>query len=167
MFRLLLVFVVSMLLVSPAFAGGGGGSKGGGKKKAASNQFQANWATEEVDEPLDEGGAKRASHAVDIPMVILPVTYRGRLSNYLFLSIRLNLNESKDAWPLRAKSQFLSDAIIRFSHDQALVLDTAGTEGEQSIDMAELEEMVFAAIEPWVKQDLVSNVEFPKMNLQR
>lgn len=53
---------------------------------------------------------------VDIAQVALPVVYEGRLLNYVFISVRLNLSRSANANALRAKEPFFRDALVRLAH---------------------------------------------------
>jgi hypothetical protein len=68
----------------------------------------------------NEGGAPKADKAaqfVDITPVALPITTPdGRLVNYIFVQVRVNLTGSADAMKLREKEPFLRDALVRAAH---------------------------------------------------
>ncbi len=153
--------LLSMLIAAPAFASGG--KKSGDKKKPA-NHFQANWAEPEKEEGEDEGQktGQSAGKAVDLPIVILPISKHGRLVNYLFLVVRIHLANNQDPWLFRAKSHFLSDAIIHKSHN---------FEGEliakdHTVDQEMLQNLVQESIDPWLSAQNIASIEFPKMDLQ-
>ena len=84
----LLIFTFVLALSIPVSALAAAPKKD--KKNKASNQFQANWAIEEEVVAKAEGVVGKASQAVDLPMVILPIFDQYGLSNYVFLAVRLN-----------------------------------------------------------------------------
>lgn len=55
-------------------------------------------------------------HYVDISTVALPIIWRGRVVNYVFTDVRLNLTPRIDAAKLREKEPFLRDALVRAGH---------------------------------------------------
>lgn len=65
-------------------------------------------------------GAKTPETAVgqyvDLATVALPVVWEGRLINYVFVSVRLNLRGNADSVTLRAKEPFFRDALVRAAH---------------------------------------------------
>jgi hypothetical protein len=48
--------------------------------------------------------------------VITPVVRDGRLQNYLFVTVRVDLPDKADVWRLRTRSAFLRDALLRAGH---------------------------------------------------
>ena len=150
---LALVFVAGSAMAAP---------KKGSKKSG--NHREASWTLEEDKEPVKELSAKAAALAVDLPMVILPVSDRGYLTNYAFVSIRINLQEGEDAWSVRSKSHFLKDAIIRKSHKRKTEILDKETNG---VDQEKLTALINAAIEPWVEKQRIDSVEFLRIDLQQ
>ncbi len=57
-----------------------------------------------------------ADHQVDISTVALPVVWRARVVNYVFIDVRLNLAPKVDAAKLREKEPYLRDALVRAGH---------------------------------------------------
>lgn len=57
-----------------------------------------------------------AGQYVDISPVALPIVYDGRLINYVFVYIRLNLGPKADAIKLREKEPYFRDALVRIAH---------------------------------------------------
>jgi hypothetical protein len=53
---------------------------------------------------------------VDLSPVALPIVVGGKLINYVFASVRLNLSPSADAAKLRAKEPYFRDALVRAAH---------------------------------------------------
>ena len=53
---------------------------------------------------------------VDLSPVALPIVVKGKLINYVFASVRLNLSASADAAKLRAKEPYFRDALVRAAH---------------------------------------------------
>lgn len=64
------------------------------------------------------GGEKKdtAGQYVDLAPIALPVVVQGRLVNYVFVSLRLNLSPSADSVKLRAKEPWFRDAMVRAGH---------------------------------------------------
>jgi hypothetical protein len=82
------LIVLSLLLATPAAAA----EHGGGEKKEVVGQY------------------------VDISVVALPVIAQGKLINYVFVSLRLNLNKGVDPVSLREKEPYFRDALVRGAH---------------------------------------------------
>jgi flagellar basal body-associated protein FliL len=53
---------------------------------------------------------------VDLQPVALPIVSNGKLVNYVFVSLRLNLASSANAQKLREKEPFFRDALVRAAH---------------------------------------------------
>jgi hypothetical protein len=53
---------------------------------------------------------------VDLAPVALPVVVGGKLINYVFVSLRLNLTPTADSVKLRTKEPWFRDAIVRAGH---------------------------------------------------
>ncbi|WGM38917.1 hypothetical protein [Caulobacter sp. NIBR1757] len=87
--RALLAFVPALLAATAAQASGGGE-----KKKDSAGQY------------------------VDLAPIALPVVVGGKLINYIFVALRLNLTPSADSVKLRAKEPWFRDAMVRAGHRQ-------------------------------------------------
>ena len=59
---------------------------------------------------------KPAVNRVDLNKVGLPVVWRGRLVNYVFVTVRLRLAPGRDGEALRAKEPYFRDALVRLGH---------------------------------------------------
>lgn len=57
-----------------------------------------------------------AGQYVDLSPIALPVVVDGRLINYIFVALRLNLTPSADSVKLRAKEPWFRDAMVRAGH---------------------------------------------------
>ncbi len=53
---------------------------------------------------------------VDISPIALPIVLNGRLINYVFVQVRLNLTASADAPKIREKEPWFRDALVRAGH---------------------------------------------------
>jgi len=65
----------------------------------------------------NEGGeAKKAGSAsIQLGAVAIPITVDGRLVNYIFLNIRINLTITADEAKLREKEPYFRDALVRIA----------------------------------------------------
>lgn len=63
-----------------------------------------------------EGGKESAGQYVDLSPVALPIVLNGRLINYVFVQVRLNLSPSADAPKMREKEPWFRDALVRAGH---------------------------------------------------
>jgi hypothetical protein len=64
-----------------------------------------------------EPASKQVGQYVDLQPVALPIIVDGKLANYVFVSVRLNLASGSDTSRWRAKEPFLRDALVRAAHD--------------------------------------------------
>lgn len=62
------------------------------------------------------GKTEAAPAALSIPGVGLPVIVDGRLRNYVFVSLRLQLGAGKTAEQMRFKEAFFRDALVKAAH---------------------------------------------------
>lgn len=60
------------------------------------------------------------TRSMDAPYLAVPVVRDGRLVNYLFVSIRVDVAQGVDLWRTREKAHFLRDALIRAAYSQPL-----------------------------------------------
>lgn len=67
-----------------------------------------------------ENGGGDVSRTMDAQYLAVPVVRDGRLVNYLFVSIRIQIAPGVDLWRTRERAQFLRDALVRASHANAL-----------------------------------------------
>ena len=64
-----------------------------------------------------EGAAKPPTgQYVDISPVAVPVIWNGRLINYVFTYVRVNLGPNADAIGTRTKEPYFRDALVRLAH---------------------------------------------------
>ena len=62
----------------------------------------------------ESGAAKKAGNAsVQLGAVAIPVSVNGRLVNYIFLNIRINLTMTADEAGVRDKEPYFRDALVR------------------------------------------------------
>lgn len=53
---------------------------------------------------------------VELQPVALPIIYQGRLVNYVFVNVRINLTTPANAARLREKEPYFRDALVRTGH---------------------------------------------------
>jgi hypothetical protein len=94
--------IASTLLAGLANASSGGGH-GGEKEKAK-----------------EEEGPSTTARSMDAPYLAVPVVREGRLVNYLFVSLRIEIAPGVDLWRTRERAHFLRDALVRASHSTDL-----------------------------------------------
>jgi hypothetical protein len=61
----------------------------------------------------EEAGPKQVGQYVDLQPVALPIVVDGRLLNYVFVTVRLNLAANADTPRWRAQEPFFRDALVR------------------------------------------------------
>jgi hypothetical protein len=74
-----------------------------------------------ASEPAKKGSG---GQYVDLSPVALPIVLRGRLINYVFVTIRINLSGSADALKIREKEPWFRDALVRAGHRTPFTLAT-------------------------------------------
>lgn len=62
------------------------------------------------------GGSNVVGQYVDLQPIGLPIVVKGRLVNYVFVYVRLNLTGGADAAALRDKEPYFRDALVRIAH---------------------------------------------------
>lgn len=68
----------------------------------------------------EEEAAATSSRSMDAPYLAVPVLRDGQLTNYLFVSLRIEIANGVDLWATREKAHFLRDALVRASHSTDL-----------------------------------------------
>lgn len=63
---------------------------------------------------------------LDLAQVALPIVVGGRLFNYVFVQVRLNLAPGTNSAALRAKEPYFRDALVRAAHRTPFVLPGDG-----------------------------------------
>lgn len=101
--RRLLLAVIAVLLAAPAAA-------------AASSA------------PSSGGGA-----FVDLHQAALPVVAEGRLRNYVFVAIRLQLRPGADTEAVRAREPYFRDALVRAAGRQSLAVADDWTRMDEAL----------------------------------
>lgn len=78
-----------------------------------------------------EEGKVEVGQYVDLSPVAMPIVVDGRLVNYIFVYVRINLTRGANAVKLREKEPFFRDALVRAGHrtpftkaDDYMVVDT-------------------------------------------
>jgi hypothetical protein len=61
-------------------------------------------------------GPAAVGQYVDLQPVGLPIVVKGRVVNYVFVYVRLNLSATADVAALREKEPYFRDALVRLAH---------------------------------------------------
>ncbi len=64
--------------------------------------------------------AATTSRSMDAPYLAVPVVRNGQLTNYVFVSLRIEITTHVDLWATRERAHFLRDALVRASHSNDL-----------------------------------------------
>jgi hypothetical protein len=68
----------------------------------------------------DKKAAEVDVRTIEQANVITPVVRNGRLVNYLFVTVKVELAQGGDVFKLKERAHFLRDSLIRASHRSAL-----------------------------------------------
>ena len=96
-----------------------------------------------------------AGQYVDLAPVAMPIIVSGRLINYVFVYIRVNLTPSADAIHLRDKEPFFRDALVRMGHRTPFTLPTDYTK----LDEARLKAAFLQAASAIAGPGMVASIE--------
>jgi hypothetical protein len=110
--------------------------------------FLAGVAT--ADEPKQATGQN-----VDLAPVAMPIIVSGRLINYVFVYIRIDLTPSADAIHLRDKEPFFRDALVRLGHRTPFTVPTDYTR----LDEARLKASFFQVASAIAGPGMISGIE--------
>lgn len=70
----------------------------------------------------EEKGKGGAEQHVDLAGVPFPIVVNGRLTNYVFVVLRLTPQPGSDATKIKAREPFLRDYLVRLGHKQPFVV---------------------------------------------
>lgn len=100
---------------------------------------------------------------VQLAAVALPIVVNGRLVNYVFVTLKLDLAAGADGAAVRGKEPFFRDALVRAGHRTPFVLAT----DYMHIDAARVRAEVMNDAVGIVGRGVVRNVEITKQASQR
>ena len=92
---------------------------------------------------------------MQLEAVALPVIVDGRLLNYVFLSIRLDLYANADSAKVRAKEQYIRDDLVRMGHRTPFTRTDDYTRLDEAKVRAEVLRFAAASIGPGMVQGVV------------
>jgi hypothetical protein len=103
-----------------------------------------------------EGGKpSEAGQYVDLSPVALPVVVDGRLINYVFVYVRINLTSGANSPRLREKEPYFRDALVRLGHRTPFTRYDDYTR----IDQPRLKAALFAAAAAITGPGMVKSIE--------
>jgi hypothetical protein len=65
---------------------------------------------------------KEVGQYVDLQPVAMPIVVDGRLVNYVFVYVRINLKSGADVTKIREKEPFFRDALVRDAHKTPFIV---------------------------------------------
>ena len=98
---------------------------------------------------------KEAGQFVDLSPVALPVVVRGKLINYVFVYIRINLTPSADLAHWRDREPYFRDALVRLGHRTPFTVPTDYTR----IDEPRLKAALFQAAAAITGPGMIASIE--------
>lgn len=106
-----------------------------------------------------------ASQYIDISSVPLPVVKDGRLINYIFVAVRVNLKPGANAMKLREKEPYLRDALVRAAHAQPFTLATSYTKLDEDKMRAAVDASARRLLGPANVMGIVISSQTPKQTI--
>lgn len=118
------------------------------------------------------GGAQAAEETKDAPpqtiqleTVALPIIVNGRLLNYVFVNIRLELMPKADGAAVRAKEQFFRDDLVRTGHRTPFVRMDDYAKVDEAKVRAELMRAAPGIIGPGILKNAVITKQVSQKNI--
>ena len=111
----------------------------------------------------------KARESVALEAVALPVIVDGRLLNYVFVSIKLEVNPKADGAVVRAKEQFFRDDLVRVGHRTPFTVPNDYTRIDEARVKSELLRFAATLVGPGVVEavTITKQVSQKLMTLQR
>jgi hypothetical protein len=98
---------------------------------------------------------KEAGQFVDLSPVALPIVANGKLVNYVFVYIRINLTPAADLARWRDREPYFRDALVRLAHRTPFTVPTDYTR----IDEAQLKAALFQAASAITGPGAIASIE--------
>jgi hypothetical protein len=115
----------------------------------------------------DGGGRKEVGQYVDLRPVGLPIVVDGRLVNYVFVNIRLNLMSGADTSRWRAKEPYFRDSLVRLGNRTSFEASGNPNAIDAERLAAALEREAVAITGPGVIRSVVVSSQTPSRHLPR
>jgi hypothetical protein len=100
-------------------------------------------------------GAAEAGQFVDLSPVAMPIVVNGRLINYVFIYVRIDMTPSADMQRMRDKEPYFRDALVRLGHRTPFTLATDYTR----LDEPRLKAALYQAAAAIAGPGMVAGVE--------
>ncbi len=101
----------------------------------------------------------QGAQTVAMEAVALPVIVNGKLLNYVFVSIRLDLTPKADGSQVRAKEQFFRDDLVRMGHRTPFTLANDYTRIDDNRVKAEVQRFAASILGPGMIRSVVITKE--------
>ena len=109
-----------------------------------------------------EGGSSPAGQNIDMAPMALPIVLDGRLVNYVFVQIRINLASAAAMDAFRAREPYLRDALIRAAHRTPFTLRSDLTRVDENRVRATLMPLAAAIAGPRAIASIVITSQTPR-----
>ena len=114
----------------------------------------------------DEAPPKPADQVIKLSPVALPIVVEGRVVNYIFVTVQVDLSPSADVIGLRDKEPDFRDALVRDAHRTPFVLAT----DYNRLDDARMKAALYRDVVAMIGQQSVRGIEVvseaPQHNLR-
>ncbi len=80
--------------------------------------------------------AAESGRTMDAAYIAVPVVREGRLVNYLFVTLRIEIAPGVDLWRTRERAHFLRDALVRAAHQRPIAHATRDDQLDNSAALA-------------------------------
>jgi flagellar basal body-associated protein FliL len=114
-------------------------------------------------EKKEKGG--EVGQYVDLQPVGLPIVVQGRLVNYVFVYIRLNLTSRADVSRLREREPYFRDALVRVAHRTPFTLASDYTKIDEQRLTAALQREASAITGPGQIRSVVVTSQAPRRRI--
>jgi hypothetical protein len=114
-----------------------------------------------------EGPPKQVGQYVDLQPMMLPVIVDGRLENYVYVSVRLNLTASADPSRWRTKEPLFRDALVRLGHHTSFTLPGDYDKLDAARLSAAMAREAMAITGPGVIRSVVVTAQSPSRHVRR
>jgi hypothetical protein len=109
--------------------------------------------------------SKEVGQYIDLQPVALPIVVQGRLVNYVFVYVRVNLKNGVDVTKMRDKEPMLRDALVRDGHRTPFVVPTDWKRVDEARLVAAMTRDATAITGPGVVSSVVVTAQNPQKSV--
>ncbi len=113
----------------------------------------------------DDKKPKEVGQYVDLQPVALPIVVDGRLVNYIFVHVRINLRTGADIIKVREKEPFFRDALVRDAHRTPFTVPTDWQRVDESKLVAVMTRDAMAITGPGIVSSVAITSQIPEKHV--